>query len=220
MALIDDIISRLLRPVFDALNRWLRPLRKLWEKIIAAKDHLLRLGDDTRHLFDSIKDEVDGWKSFRSNPKIKGRVVSLPTAFEKIAALIRGIPEAYHAIVDLVRQLREKVSGSGDPKVEAEEFAADIESGEGIAGLLRRAPRLLKGLEKLFGFLAIAVDALESIVAAVGDLQTIVDEAKRIRLEVEDLDTIFLQQKNPRKVLTTTEGAKIKIRVGSLHKLQ
>lgn len=217
MALIDDLLARLIQPLFDLLNRWLAPLRRIWDKIIQAKDHLLNVGSATQHLFDSITSEVQAWRTFKENPRWRSRVINAPIAFEKTQELIQGIPDSWRAIVDLFRELRGKVDAVGEPEAEAREFAADLESGEGVSGLLRRLPRLARGLERLFGFLAIAVDALETIANAIGDLQTIVDEASRIRREIEELDTIFLSQKNPRKTVRTADGGSLKIRLGNLH---
>lgn len=211
-------LDRLIQPVIELLNRWLSPLRKLWDKIIQAKDHLLNIGQATQKLFESVRNEIEGWRNFRENPRVKSRVISVPIAYEKTRQLIEGIPASWRAIADLFKELRAKVDAVGSPEAEARDFAADLESGEGVSGLLRRLPRLAKGLEKLFGFLAIAVDALESIASAIDDLQTIIDELSRVRTEIEELDSLFLTQKNKRKTLRTRNGETFKIRVGSLHK--
>lgn len=211
------LLARLLQPILNALNAWLGPLRKLWEKLVATWEHMLSVGEDTKHLVLSVQAEIEGWRTFTLRPKVRNRVISLPLAVDKTKALIQGIPDSWRAIVDLFNQLRDKIQTSANPKSEGEEFAADLESGEGVAGLLKRLPKLAKGLEKMFGFLAIVLDALETISSAIQDLQTIVDEASRIRKEIEDLDTIFLSQRNKRRTVRTVDGESLKLRVGSLH---
>lgn len=213
MALLDSLLS----PIFSAINRWLGPLRRLWEKIIQAKDHLLNIGNSTQHLVLTVKNEIEAWRTFKENPRWRSRVVNLPTAFDKTKELIAGIPASWRAIVDLFKLLRDKIDSAGDPKAEADEFAEDLKSGEGISGLLKRVPRIAKGLERTFGFISLAVDALESIANAIDDIQTIVDETARIRGEIESLDTIFLSQSNKRRTEKLADGSSIKIRVGNLH---
>lgn len=214
MALGDILIS----PILAAVRRFLGPLNQLWEKIVEAFTHLTKLGSAVTQLVQTIKDEIEAWRTFKENPRWRSRVISVPIAFEKTKELVLGIPASWHAIVDLFTKLKEKINTAGDPEAEAKDFAADLEGGEGISGFLRRVPRLVKGLERLFGFLAIAVDALETISGAIDDLQTIVDETARIRSEIEQLDSIFLSQKNPRKTEKLVDGGSIKIRVGNLHK--
>jgi hypothetical protein len=114
-----------------------------------------------------------------------------------------------------MKDFREKVGGENAAQ-DAEEVAADLEGGTG-EGILKRLPRLAKGLEKLLGVISLIVDAVISWSDAVDKLQTIVDEVTRLREAIEKGDLIFLKQSNPRKTLTLTDGTKIKIRLGNLH---
>jgi hypothetical protein len=114
-----------------------------------------------------------------------------------------------------MKDFREKVGGQNAAQ-EAEEVATDLEGGAGES-LLKRLPRLSRGLEKMLGVVSLVVDALISWSDAVDKLQTIVDEITRLREAIEKGDLIFLKQSNPRRMQTLSDGTKIKIRVGNLH---
>ena len=212
MALFD-----FLSPLLDRIKAALGPLGKLWDKVVEAYNHVTNIITTGNHLVDSIVSEVNAWKNFRENIRFKQRVINLEKAIEKTTELIQGIPASWHAIQDLVKSIRSKISAVDTPSAgEVEELETEFESG-GISNLLKRFPALAKFFEKALGFVSLIVDSLESIANAIDDLQTIVDEAKRIRLEIEQLDSIFLQQNNKRKNLKLASGKTIRIRVGSLH---
>jgi hypothetical protein len=184
-------------------------------KIREGISHILTLVQRIQHLVDSIKTEITEFSHWREDIRFKSRVISLPAAIEKTRDLIQGARDSWAAIVALMKDFREKVGGENAAQ-DAEEVAADLEGGTG-EGILKRLPRLAKGLEKLLGVISLIVDAVISWSDAVDKLQTIVDEVTRLREAIEKGDLIFLKQSNPRKTLTLTDGTKIKIRLGNLH---
>lgn len=209
-------------------NQLLAPIEALFDRIfggtvvgrLVAKiregiSHILTLVQRIQHLVDSIKTEITEFSHWREDIRFKSRVISLPAAIEKTRDLIQGARDSWAAIVALMKDFREKVGGENAAQ-DAEEVAADLEGGTG-EGILKRLPRLAKGLEKLLGVISLIVDAVISWSDAVDKLQTIVDEVTRLREAIEKGDLIFLKQSNPRKTLTLTDGTKIKIRLGNLH---
>lgn len=212
MALFD-----FLSPLLDKLKQALGPLGKLWDKVVEAWNHITNIIGASQTLVSTIESEISAWKNFKEDIRFGSRVINLEKAIDKTTQLIQGIPDSWHAILDLVKEIKGKIGGVSEPvEGEVEALETDIEEG-GVSGLLKRFPALAKFFEKALGFVSLLVDALESIANAIADLQTIVDETKRIRLEIEHLDTIFLQQKNKRKYLKLADGRSIRIRVGSLH---
>jgi hypothetical protein len=119
-------------------------------------------------------------------------------------------------VLDLVKEVRGKVAGTSNPTEEAEEAIADIENSS-FKTILEKFPRLFKAFEKLLGFVAIILDALESIIKGVDDLTTIVEALKAIREDIETGGPLFLKQTNKRRTETLADGTKIKIRLGNLH---
>jgi len=164
-----------------------------------------------------IKSEINEWRNFREAIPVRTGVISLPAAIDQTERLLDQIRAAWEAIVDLAREIRKQAQGQQEsPTEEAEQAVKDIE-GSGIRGLLEKFPKLAKGLERVLGFLAIAVGVIESIQKSIDDLSDIVDAIRAIREEIETGSTIFLQQKNQRKIVTLKDGTKMKIRLGNLH---
>ena len=213
MALSDFIdFTRL----FQLIRDFLGPFGKLFDSLKKTFDHVIHVMAAADKLAASIREEIDGWKNFKEDIRFKQRVIELESAIRKTRDLIEGIPEAWHSILDIIKQIKAQIGGGENPVEDAEAIAEDLESG-GVKKLLQQFPKLARGLEKLLGVLAIIIQALEAIANAIADVQTIVDELKRIRLEIEKLDTIFLSQSNPRKTIKLANGKTMKIRVGSLH---
>lgn len=212
MALFDSLLN----PILDAVKRLLGPFGKLFDLLSHFWTNVKNLTGDTKTLVQSVITEVDAWRNFKENTSFKNRLVSLPIAYEQTKEFILQIPEAWRAIVDLVNNIKGKFDAGGNPTEEAEQAVADIEK-SGFSGILKQFPKFAKGFEKVLGFVALAADALESIISGIHDLQTIVDTLRGIREEVEDQSTIFLKQNNPRRLVKLADGGTIKIRVGNLH---
>jgi len=207
-----------LSPLLNRIKAALGPLGKLWDKVVEAWNHITGIITNGDKLVESIKGEIDAWKNFKEDIRFSSRVINLEKAIAKTEELFQGIPDSWHAIQDLVKNIKEKLNVSEPKPSEVEELESEFEEG-GISNLLKRFPALAKFFEKALGFLTLLVDALESIANAIDDHQTIVDEAKRIRLEIEQLDSIFLQQNNKRKNIKLATGKTIRIRIGNLHQL-
>jgi len=172
----------------------------LVKNIITTFTKLKDLWGEVTKLIQSGKDEIDGWKHFKEDIRLKSRVVNLETAFQKTRDLVEGIPASWHAVLDLFSQIKSAL-------------AKDVAEEEGAALLAVETA----GLSEVAVAIAIIYQVLSFVESVVSDLQTILDEAKRLRLEVEKLDTVFLQQDNKRKVVKLEGGKTIKIRLGKLH---
>ena len=172
----------------------------LVKNIITTFTKLKDLWAEVTTLIQSGKDEIDGWKHFKEDIRLKSRVVNLETAFKKTRDLVEGIPASWHAVLDLFSQIKSAL-------------AKDVAEEEGAALLAVETA----GLSEVAVAIAIIYQVLSFVESVVSDLQTILDEAKRLRLEVEKLDTVFLQQDNKRKTVKLESGKSIKIRVGKLH---
>jgi len=172
----------------------------LVKNIITTFTKLKDLWSEVTTLIQSGKDEIDGWKHFKEDIRLKSRVVNLETAFKKTRDLVEGIPASWHAVLDLFSQIKSAL-------------AKDVAEEEGAALLAVETA----GLSEVAVAIAIIYQVLSFVESVVSDLQTILDEAKRLRLEVEKLDTVFLQQDNRRKTVKLESGKTIKLRVGKLH---
>jgi hypothetical protein len=216
MSLIGDLVQRLIGPILDRIKQALGPFGKLFDLIGKFWDNLTNLGSKIQELVDLILTEIDAWKNFRENITFRTRVISLPAAIDHIEQFWDEILNAWHAILDLIKNLKGKFELTGDPAGEAEEAIKDIEE-SGFKTILEKFPKLAKGLEKVLGFVAIVVDALESIISGVDDLITVMMALRDIRKNIETADAIFLKNSNPRRIVKLKDGGSIKIRVGNLH---
>ena len=203
--------------ILQRIKAFFGPFGKLFDSLKQSYDKLINIFDAAHKLTNSVVSEVAAWRHFKQDIRFAQRVVQLESAVQKTRDLIEGIPAAWRAIVDIVKQFKESLTQETNPIEDAEAASADIESG-GVKTLLERFPRLAKGLEKVLGALALVLQALESIASVIADLQTVVDEITRLRLEIEKLDTIFLSQSNKRKSLKLANGKSIRIRIGHLHR--
>jgi len=204
-------------PIVSAIESLFDPVRKIVTAVKTAVGHVLGIYSAAVKLKDSVLEEIDAWKNFKQDIRLKQRVVNLEIAIQKTRDLIEGIPAAWHSIVDIVKTVQANLKDT-NPQSAVEDLEAELQEGaDSIRTLLSKFPRLLKAFEKVLGVVAIVFTALERVADVVDDLQTIVDETKRIRLEIEKLDTIFLSQSNKRKTLKLADGSSIRIRVGSLH---
>jgi hypothetical protein len=209
MALFDSI--------FNTVKTFLGPLGTLFDHLKSVYVGITNVYSDADKLATSIRDEIDAWRNFKQDIRIRQRVVQVERAIEKTRDLIEGIPAAWRALLDIISEIKSQIAGQENPIEEAESTVEDIESSGGISGILSKFPAFARALEKLLGVLALIVTALESISKGIADIQTIVDELKAIRLEIEKLDTIFLSQSNKRKTLKLADGSTIRVRVGNLH---
>ena len=204
--------------ILARIQTFFGPLGKLFDSLKQSYDKLINVFGSGQKLVQSIVAEVNAWRNFKQDIRIKQRVVQIERAVTKTRDLIAGIPAAWRSIVDIVKQFKETLTQETSPIDEAEAATADIESG-GIKTIIEKFPALAKGLEKVLGALALVLQALETIASVIDDIQTVVDEITRLREEIEKLDTIFLPQSNKRKTLKLADGSTIRIRVGKLHQL-
>lgn len=217
MSFVGDLVDRVLTPIVDAIKKALGPFGKVFDLISKFFTGFRDSFNKGVALSVAIINEIHEWRNFKENIHVKQRVVNLPIAIDKSQELLQKIIDAWHAIVDLAKEIQKQAKGqTEDPTAEAEEAVSDIES-SGVKTLLEKFPKLAKGLEKLLGFLAVAVGVLESIQNAIDDLTKIVAAITGIREEIETGSTVFLQQNNPRKTVQLADGTSMKIRVGNLH---
>jgi hypothetical protein len=215
VALIGNIIDRLLEPILTKIKEAFAPIGRVIGFFTRFWDSVTSLGGKINHLIELILGEITEWKNFRQNIAFRTKVISLPAAVDHFQEFVQMVKAAWQAVLDLVEQIKSKAGGE-TPSEEAEQAIKDIES-SGLKGIVEKFPRLLKGLEKLLGFLAIVLDALESIIAAVDDLTTIVEALQALRIDIESGGPLFLKQSNTRRIVTLDDGKKMKIRVGNLH---
>jgi len=182
-----------LKTIISDLGRVAKNISTVFTK---AKD----IFSNVQKLFDTVKGELDGWKNFKQDIRLKSRVVNLESAIKKTRDLIQGIPDSWHAILDVISEIKSA-------------FAKDV-AGEEVAALLAVETA---GLSEVVEVLTIIYQVLSFVESIISDFQTVMDELKRLRLEIEKLDTIFLSQSNKRKTLHLDDGKSIKIRVGKLH---
>jgi hypothetical protein len=212
VALLDTLIQ----PLLDKLKTVFAPFGKLIDFVSHFWTSVTSLGGKIRDLINLVLSEVNEWKNFKENIAFRTKVVNVKSAIEHIQDFWQQIVAAWAAIQELVQQLKSKFETTGDPAQEAREAIDDIES-SGFKAIFEKFPKLLKGLEKVLGFVAIILDALESIIVAVDDLTTIVNALKTIREDIETGGPLFLKQTNARRTIRLQDGTSMKIRVGNLH---
>jgi hypothetical protein len=210
------LFDQLLQPIIDRLKQVFAPFGKLIDFVSHFWTSITGLGGKIRDLINLVVSEVNEWKNFKENIAFRTRVINVKSAIEHVQEFIQQIADAWRAIQELVQQLKSKFEVTGDPAQEAREAIDDIEK-SGFRTIFEKFPKLLKGLEKVLGFVAIILDAIESIVVAVDDLTTIVNALKTLREDIETGGPLFLKQSNTRRTVTLEDGTKMKIRVGSLH---
>jgi hypothetical protein len=182
------------------LKTILGDLGKVAQNIITVFTKAKDIFKNVLHLFDTVKGEINGWQNFKQDIRLKSRVINLESAIQKTRDLIQGIPQSWHAVLDVISEIKSA-------------FAKDV-AGEEVAALLAVETA---GLSEVVEVLTIIYQVLSFVEGIITDLQTIVDEMMRLRLEVEKLDTIFLSQSNKRRTLKIEGGKSIRIRVGKLH---
>lgn len=219
MALLDVFD---LSAVYARVIKFLGPVGKVIDLGVSAIKRLGTIVQRQTKLMDDAVKEFQAWRNFKEDIRLKSRVVNLESAITKTRALIEGIPAAWHAIVDIVKDFRRKLDPVGAETAENIEIAGDlgkVEEGTGeiLTKLLNKFPKLLKGLERAAIILGLILDALESLSKLIDDLQVILDEITRLRLEIEKLDSIFLSQDNKRERVKLADGKTIRIRLGKLH---
>jgi len=214
---LSDIIQRLLQPLLDKIKAALGPFGKIFDLLGRFWSNVINLKGNVSTLVSSIVGEINAWRNFRESLAYKNKVINLRVAAESTTAFIEQIKLAWLSVKDLIEQIKGKFETTGgNPTEEAEEAIKDIEA-SGFRDILAKFPKLLKGAEKVLGFVALIADALESIISAVDDLQQIVEACKQIREEIQFGTTFFLQQGNSRRTVTLDDGTKMKIRIGNLH---
>jgi len=210
------LLDQLLSPFVERVKRALGPFGKLFDFLSRFWHGITSLGSNTQNLINLVVAEVSAWRNFRENIAYRTRIISLPAAVAQIQDLWTQVKSAWDAVVNLARELRGKFEAGGNPTEEAQQAIEDIRASD-FRTIFEKFPKLLKGLEKVLGFVAIIVDAVESLITAVEDLTTIVNAVKAIRENIETGESVFLKQSNKRKSLKLADGGTIKIRVGNLH---
>lgn len=211
-----EFLLRLLQPLIDKLKEALGPFGKIFAIVNKFWTRLTSLRQNVQKLVDTILGEIRAWKGFKEDIAFRTRVINLPKAIDKTKEFIDQLRSAWDAVIELWTDLKGKLEFGGNPTEEAEAAIKDLEA-SGFKDILSKFPRLLKGAEKVLGFVAIVADALSSILAAIDDLQRIADAVKALREEIETGSTVFLNNRNPRKTIKLADGGSMKIRVGNLH---
>jgi hypothetical protein len=199
MALLDRLLGALnldalLNFVLDKFPA-LRQLFDLGQKIVS---HFTGTLDAGVKLVDSFQSEIQEWKNFKEDIRLKSRVVNLERAITKTRELVQGLFDSWRSVLDIIKNITTKLEVGGVAEI------AEAATGIGLPVALVNA-------------IVLIVEVLDTIRNVIDDLQTIIDEITRIREAIEHADTIFLQQRNPRRIEKLADGTTVKIRVGSLH---
>ena len=207
MGLVQSLLDKAIAYLSQFTAPFLRPIRALIVLFTKFKDNTVGIFDAASTLIEDTTDEYIQIRDFKSRPQWRNRVISVPKAVENIQKLVEVPNQVLTAFKDLVNQLKQKLD-PGAFKLDDLEGIEDLRAFIGKFG-----SKFAAGAEKLLGAVALIVDALVTIRAVIDDLQSIVDAVKTVREDLENLDGLFLQQNNPRKIVTATSN----IRVGHLH---
>lgn len=207
MALIDDLENRLL----TALAPVLGPIRGLISIVARFKETTVGTFTDAVSLFTEIEQEWAKIKNFTVQPHWKNRVISVPLVVNNLTVLAKVPGDIFIKLRDLFKLLKTKVQP-------ATFNVEELEGLEDLRGLFGRlGPRVAQGFEKVLGVLALLLDVLVTIHDAINDLKSVVDDLRTITDDLDHLDGLFLQQRNPRKTISSADGP-LKLRIGHLHK--
>jgi uncharacterized membrane protein YccF (DUF307 family) len=175
---------------FPVINK----LLDLAKKVI---EHFTGTFDAAWKLFQTFESEIAAWKHFKEDFRFRQRVIQVERAIQKTRDLVQGLIEAWKNIISLLKGVSFKLEAGGAAEI------AEAATGIGLPIAVVNA-------------IVIVVEVLDTIRNVIDEFQSIIDEVTRIR-EFLQGDVVFLNQRNPRKVLTLEDGTKIKIRVGGLH---
>lgn len=213
---LSDIIQRLVQPILDKIKAALGPFGKLFDLLGRFWSNITNLKANVSTLVSTIVGEISAWRDFKESIAYKNKVINLKSARESVGDFIEQLKQAWLSVKALIEDIKGKFETTGNPTEEAEQAIKDIEA-SGFRDILAKFPKLIKGAEKVLGFVAIVADALESIIDAVADLQQIADTCREIREEIQFGKAFFLQQGNSRRTVNLVDGGKMKIRLGNLH---
>jgi len=217
VGLVEDAIDRLLQPLFDKVKQVFAPFAKLVDFIFHFWQKLQETATKIQSLIALVVSEVNAWKNFKENLAFRTKVMNVKAFIDGVQEFWSQMVAAWNAILDLIKEIKGKFAGAGeDPAQEVREAIRDVEE-SGFKNILAKFPRVLKGAEKLLGFVAILLDALTTILAAIDDLTTIVEALRAIREDIETGGPLFLKQSNARRTVRLEDGTTMKIRVGNLH---
>jgi hypothetical protein len=165
---------------------------KIIDVIIHIHDYTVGVVDDATALIEEAKTEWDEITNFKFVVAWKTRVVSVPKVFDNIRELLALPQKVVDAIKDLISNIRTRISAT-----EAAEAVEEV----------------IPGIGQAAGIVTLICEILLIVKQTIADLKVVVDAIQTLRKDIEDLDLIFLQNRNPRKNITTEIGT-LKIRTG------
>jgi len=202
----EQLLSEKLDPIIT-------PLRPVIHLLTNFKDSTIGLFGRATKLATDIRSEYEAIKNFKEDLHWRGRVVNAPQVVKKVKRLVEIPSEVAGRLKDLWTRLEQQIGIN--PTRAAEDAVNALEGIEDFRGFITRfAPKLAKGLEKLLGILAIALDCVIAWNGAIDDLQTIVDDIREVRLDIEKLDLVFLPQNHARRWVTLEDGRRTRWRIG------
>ena len=221
MGLLDDLKQRIEAQLLRLLSPVIDPIKKLWGTLKGFFTAIIDLVPESIALVKLVLSEVEEWRSFREQINFRTGVINLPKAIEATQSVLDDIVAAWDALKHLFTDgFKKSITQPLDAAAEAATELAEVFGGLeklGLKGLEDIVPKLKKAGGKVFEVLAIIQLIAESLLDVVKKLSAIVNALKDIREEIETGSTLFLQQKNKRKVVTTMDGDKIRLRIGKLH---
>jgi hypothetical protein len=197
--ILDRLVASLgIEQLFEFLLKKFPILQKLLDLAQKIIKHFTGVVDAGIHLFESFNAEVQAFKNFREDFRLKSRVINVERAITKIRDLVQGLFAAWRAIISLFKGLTLKLEAGGAAEV------AEAATGIGLPVAVVNA-------------IVVMVEVLDTIANIIDSAQTVLDEITRLREFIETGDTIFLQQRNKRKYLKLDSGKTIRVRLGKLH---
>jgi hypothetical protein len=202
----EELLSQKLDPIIT-------PLRPVFLLLTNFKEATFGLFGKASKLATDIRQEYDAIKNFKEDLHWKGRAINVPNTVRRIKRLAEIPSEVATRLRDLWQALEQQVGVN--PAKAAEEAVNALEGIEDFRGFITRfAPKLAKGLEKLLGVLAIAVDCVVAWNRAIDDLQVIVTDIREVRLDIEKLELAFLSQEHKRRYVRLEDGRTVRWRIG------
>jgi len=206
VALLDPIINRLAALFAPVVG----PIKGLINIITKFKQNTVGLLDKGQHFYEGIGRLFDSIKNFQEKPHWKSRVVSVPRAVKNIKELTQIPVDIFNRVKELFQTLREQTNP-------AELEPAELEGVEDLRAFgLKLGTKLGEAFGKVLDVAGIILQILIAINTALDDLNGIIDDANTFVEDFNNLDGLFLPQKNPRKIVQSTDGP-LRLRIGSLH---
>src|SRR5215471_14676543 len=118
MSLIDQLLGSLgLEQLFQFILKKFPTIGKLLNLGQKVIEHFTGTFDAGLRLWNSVTSEIDAFKHFREDFRLKSRVVNIERAITKTRELVQGIFDSYRAVLDLFKNLTTKAELGGAAEI-------------------------------------------------------------------------------------------------------